>query len=136
MSVRPVVVVLLTAAALTGCGTSAHDAVKAKVEQYGRATRAHDYKTICGQVLAPSLLERLNSFGVGCEQAMAIAYNSVQDATLGVGKITVHGKSASVVVLSLATNEPSSLATIQLVDTAQGWRVSSVVTPVTSNGGQ
>ena len=123
---RAPAVALLTAMALAGCGTNARDAVKAKVEQYAKATRQHDYKTICTQVLAPTLVQRLNAFGVGCEQAMAIAYSSVRDATLGVGKITVSGKSASVIVLSLAANQPSSLRTIRLLDTSQGWRISSV----------
>jgi hypothetical protein len=126
MSPRTLVVALLTAAALAGCGTSAREAVKAKVEQYARATRQHDYKTICTQVLAPTLVQRLDAFGVGCERAMAIAYGTVKDATLGVGKVTVSGKSASVVVLSLAANQPSSLRTIRLVETSQGWRVTSV----------
>jgi hypothetical protein len=126
MSPRAPAVALLTAALLAGCGTSARDAVKAKVEQYANATRKHDYKTICTQVLAPALVQRLDAFGVGCEQAMAIAYRSVKDATLGVGKVTVSGKSASVIVLSLAANQPSSLRTIRLVETSQGWRVSSV----------
>jgi hypothetical protein len=121
--------------ALTGCGTSARDAVKAKVEQYAQATRHHDYKTICSQVLDPAIVKRLNSYGVGCEQAMAIAYNSVKNATLGVGKVTVTGRSASVIVLSLASNQPSSLATILLVDTNHGWRISSVHTPVAATGG-
>jgi hypothetical protein len=135
MSVRLLVVALLTSLALGGCGTSARDAVKAKVEQYAQATRDHDYRTICTQVLAPAIVQRLNGYGVGCEQAMAIAYNSVKDATLGVGKITVHGKSASVVVLSLAANQPSTLATILLVDTPHGWRISSEHNPVGTGGG-
>ena len=125
MSARALLVAVLTPLALAGCGTSARDAVKAKVEQYGQATRKHDYKTLCTQVLAPSLVARLNSYGVGCEQAMGIAYGSVKDATLGVGKVTVSGKSASVVVLSLARNEPSSLSTILLEDTSHGWRIIS-----------
>jgi hypothetical protein len=135
MRPRSLVVALLTSLAIAGCGTSARDAVKAKVEQYGKATRNHDYQTICTQVLAPSILIRLKSYGVSCEKAMTIAYSSVKDATLGVGKVTVHGKSASVVVLSLAANEPSSLATVLLVDTSQGWRISSVHTPVAATGG-
>jgi hypothetical protein len=125
MSVRTLGVVLLTAGVLSGCGTSARDAVKAKVEQYGRATRDHDYKTLCTQVLAPSLVARLTSFGLSCERAMTIAYGPVKDATLGVGKVTVNGTSASVIVLSLAANQPSSLGTVQLVKTAQGWRIIS-----------
>jgi hypothetical protein len=126
MSPRVPAVALLTAVALAGCGTSARDAVKAKVEQYASATRRHDYKTICGKVLAPTLVQRLEAYGVGCERAMSIAYGSVKDAALGVGKVTVSGKSASVIVLSLAADQPSSLRTIRLVNTSQGWRISSV----------
>ena len=125
MSARHAFAIAVTALALGGCGTSARDAVKAKVEQYGRATHNHDYKTLCTQVLAPTLVARVSSYGLTCERAMAIAYGSVRDATLGIGKVSVSGKSASVVVLSLAANQPSSLSTILLTNTSQGWRIIS-----------
>ncbi len=115
--------------ALTGCGTSASDAVKAKVQQFAKATRDHDYRTICTQVLAPDLIARLRTTGVSCERAMQIALGSVQDPTLSVGKVTISGSSAAAIVLSVAKNEEATLGTIKLTDTSGGWRIASLTSP-------
>ncbi len=120
--------------ALTGCGTSASDAVKAKVQQFARATRIHDYKTICSEVLAPDLIGRLRTTGVSCERAMQIALGSVQDPTLSVGKVTITGSSAAAIVLSVARNQEASLSTIKLTNTSGGWRIAALSSPVGGPG--
>jgi hypothetical protein len=76
---RALLAVVATTAAclLAGCGTSDHDQVQAKVEQFVRAIAAHDYRTICTQVLGPHLLGQLAAGGIGCEQAMGISLGRV-----------------------------------------------------------
>ena len=118
------------AAALTGCGTSERDDVQAKVQQFVHAAADRDYKTICGQVLAPSLLEHLAAGGVGCEQAMQIALGRVQSPTLSIGRVTISGSTASVITLTAARGQEASLDAIQLVKTGQGWRITSLGSPV------
>jgi hypothetical protein len=129
---RPVALILLLGAtgALTGCGTSASDAVRAKVDQLATAAAAHDYRTLCQQVLAPSLIERLSSAGVSCEQGMAIAFGPVQQPSLSIGKVTVHGSQASVIVLSTARNQLASVDSVELQQTSHGWRVSALASPI------
>jgi hypothetical protein len=121
--------VLGAACALGGCGASERQQVQAKVEQFVTATAHQDTKTLCDQVLAPSLLARLSSTGIGCRQAMGIFVQSVRDPTLSIGRITVRGSTASAVALTGATGQRSGLEAIELVRGAHGWRVSSLGSP-------
>jgi hypothetical protein len=116
---------LLVAAALSGCGASEADQVRAKVEQFVHAVGAHDARTVCQQVLAPSLADRFSSEGLTCERGIGIFFKSVQDPTLSVGKVTVDGDTASVPVLAGARCQRLTVARLHLVKTSVGWRISS-----------
>jgi hypothetical protein len=129
------IVILVFSCALAGCGASARDEVQAKLQQFAKATASGDYKTLCEQVLAPSLLRRLSSAGLGCEPAMKIFVQSVQDPTLSVARIKVSGKSASAVALTAAHGQRAALNTIELINTDQGWRVSSLGSPAAGTAG-
>jgi hypothetical protein len=127
------IVAALGACALAGCGASDRDQVKSKVQQLASAAAKHDYTVICEQVLAHSLISRLEGAGVGCEQAMQVAFGSVQDPTLAIGKITVSGDAAHVATLTGAKGQTPSLDTIDLVKTSDGWRISSLAAPIAPN---
>jgi hypothetical protein len=120
--------------ALAGCGTTPGDAVRTKVQQFASATRNHDYKTICTQVLAPDLTARLSTTGVTCEQAMQIALGSVRKPALSIGKVTVTGSTAAVIVLTVAQGQQASLSTIGLTRTGGGWRIASLQEPAPRSG--
>ena len=115
-----------TVTVLAGCGSSPRDDVKAKVEQFAQATANRDYTTICKEILAPSLLARLTSSGITCPQAMQVALGSLQRPTLSIGKVSVSGSSASVVTLTTAQGQQASIATLELVRTAAGWRIAAL----------
>jgi hypothetical protein len=117
------------AVAVAGCGTSAHDQVQSKVGQFLTAISAHDYRTLCTQVLAPSLLVRLKNGGISCEQAMRISLSDVHDPILSVGRITVSGSTAQAITLSGAKGEKGAFESIGLLDTSHGWRISSLAAP-------
>jgi hypothetical protein len=129
------IVIVVFSCALAGCGASARDEVQVKLQQFANATASGDYKTLCEQVLAPSLLRRLSSAGLGCEPAMKIFVQSVQDPTLSVARIKVSGKSASAVALTAANGQRAALNTIELINTDQGWRVSSLGSPAAGTAG-
>jgi hypothetical protein len=120
---------------LSGCGASEREQVQAKVEQFVHATAAKDYKTLCGQVLAPVLLERFAAVNLPCEQAMQIALSGVHNPTLSIGRIIVNGKQASAITLTSARGQQGSRDAIGLVKTGQGWRVASLGSPVTALAG-
>jgi hypothetical protein len=124
------VTAVLLAATVAGCGTNETSAVKAKVTQFANAVASHDYETICTQVLAPQLLADVAAGGIGCEHAMRIALSSVHDARLTVGAVTVDGNRASVLTVAEALREKALLTKVELIDTANGWRISSLGNPV------
>jgi hypothetical protein len=123
------IVIVGIATALGGCGATESDQVRAKVEQFVSATSGRDYKTLCGQVFAPSLLAHLAGGGLSCEEAMQIALGGVSNPTLSIARITVHGGTASAITLTGARGQRAALSAIELVKTSQGWRVSSLGSP-------
>jgi hypothetical protein len=124
------VALAIVACALGGCGTSTSDQVKAKVAQFAHAVRAKDGRTLCDQVLAPTLLERFASIGLPCVKAMQVFLGSVHDPTLAVGRVVITGTKAEAITLSGASGQIGSLSAIQLVNTTNGWRVSGLGSPL------
>jgi hypothetical protein len=101
------------------------------MSQFVTATASKDYKALCGQVLAPSLLARLAAASVPCEQAMRIALSSVRSPVLSIARITVSGDTATAITLSGARGQEGSVDSIGLVKTSHGWRVASLGSPIT-----
>ncbi|MFZ1997709.1 MAG: hypothetical protein WAU75_26560 [Solirubrobacteraceae bacterium] len=115
--------------ALSGCGANASEQVQAKLEQFAHAVAVRDTGTLCSQVLAPDLVGHLNAAGLSCQQAMRTFVQSVSNPSLSVTRVHVKGASASAVVLARATGQPSSLESVQLTDTSNGWRLTSLASP-------
>jgi type IV pilus biogenesis protein CpaD/CtpE len=120
------------AAAIGGCGANDADAVRAKVRQFARAVGTHDYATICNQVLAPVLLADLAKGGIGCQQAMKIALAQVNQPHLVLGPVTVSGSTATALTISQAQGQKTLLTSLHLVQTQNGWRISSLGAPLGS----
>ncbi len=119
--------------ALAGCGQSAHDAVQSKVQQFLQATAGHEYRILCTEVLGPALLARLKAGGIPCEEAMSIALGRVHAPILSIGRITVDGDHAQAITLSGAAGQRGAFETIDLVNTSNGWRISSLASPQVSS---
>jgi uncharacterized lipoprotein YajG len=117
---------VLVACALSACGASSRAEVQAKLQQFVHATASGDYKTLCQQVLSQSLIARVAATGHTCQQAMQIFLQSVQDPTLSVGKVTVKGHNATAVTLTTARGQRATVASVKLVQTSNGWRVSAL----------
>jgi hypothetical protein len=130
MRLTAAIVSVMTACALTGCGTSARDQVRAKVQQFAAAAAHKDYGTICQQVLAPALVEHLTANHIRCEDALRLALSPVRKPTLSIGPVTVKGKAASVYTLTLAEGQQASLNVLHLIDTSDGWRITSLNAPL------
>jgi hypothetical protein len=130
MRLRAAIVLVVTACGLAGCGASAKDQVRAKVQQFADAASHKDYVTICQQVLAPGLVEHLTANHIPCEEALRFALGNVEHPTLSIGPVSVRGKAASVYTLSLAQGQQASLNVLRLIDTPDGWRISSLNAPL------
>ena len=128
----PSILLVIVACTLGGCGSSAKDQVRDKVNQFASATSHKDYATICNQVLSPALVKHLTANGIACEKAMRLALGKVVKPTLSIGQITVKGKTANVITLTVAQGQPASLDVLQLIDTGGGWRISSLHSPLPS----
>lgn len=118
------------AAVIGGCGTSDSDLVRAKVRQFAHAVAVHDYTTICHQVLAPVLLADLAKGGIGCRQAMRIALGHVNEPHLVLGPVRVTGRTATALTISQAQGQKTLLTSLRLVQTQNGWRISSLGGPL------
>jgi hypothetical protein len=126
----PRAIVLLGAAyALAGCGATSGDQVQAKLQQFAHAVAAKDAPTLCRQVLAPSLVNRLEAAGLSCHQAMETFLASVSDPTMSVSKVHVKGSTATAVVLTGARGQPAAIESVNLVNTDNGWRLTSLASP-------
>jgi outer membrane murein-binding lipoprotein Lpp len=124
------IVLVLTACALAGCGASAKDQVRAKVQQFAAAAKQKDYRTICDEVLAPALVAHLTANHIPCVDAMRLALGSVRNPTLSIGPVTVRGKAASVYTLTVAQGQQASLDVLHLIETGDGWRITSLNAPL------
>ena len=125
---RPLLLVAL-AATLAGCGGSGpsdEQLVARTVASFGRATAAKDYRTLCGRILAPALIAKVEQIGLPCEQALAKALGDVQDPRLSVGKITVTGDRATAEIRTSATGQAPSRDTLDLQRVRGAWRIASL----------
>jgi hypothetical protein len=131
--VRRVAAAALLALALAGCGSKDtppdSDQVRAALVEFGKATAAHDYKTMCTRLLAPVLLDKLRQVGLSCEQALEQGLGEVRSPKLSVGKITVKGDTASAEVRTSAEGQAPSTDTVQLRRINGKWRISALSTP-------
>ena len=119
---------LCLSGALAGCGASSGQQVQAKLQQFAHAVAGHNASVLCGQVLAPALVQRLTEAGLDCEQAMQTYFASVSDPTLSISKVSVRGSTASAVVLAAAKGQEAAVESVQLIDTRNGWRLASLGT--------
>ena len=116
---------------LAGCGDdgpSPEQQVRDAVVEFGRATAAKDYRTLCDRLLAPSLIEEVESIGLPCEVALRRGLGQVRDPRLTIGRIEVRDDRASAQVRTTAAGEQPSEDTLELVDVDGSWKISSLGT--------
>ena len=129
---RPVrgslIALIVGAAGLSGCGGGPPDSeqVHAAVEAFGQATAAKDDQRLCDRLLAPDLVEEVESSGLPCEAAMRQGLGEVTAPTLTIGAIKVDGDKATAQVNSAAQGQPPSRDTLQLVRVNDSWRIASL----------
>jgi Putative lumazine-binding len=123
----PAVALLL----LAGCGEGGptpEEQVRSTVTEFGRATAAKDYQTLCDRLLAPSLVEEVESIGLPCEVALRQGLGKVREPRLTIGRIQVTDDTASAEVRTSASGEEPSKDTLELVNLDGTWKISSLGT--------
>ncbi|HWK27335.1 MAG TPA: nuclear transport factor 2 family protein [Solirubrobacter sp.] len=126
---RGPLVALGAALVVCGCGgggPSDSERVHAVVEAFGKASAAKDYQRLCDSLLAPKLVEEVESAGLPCELALKQGLGDVTAPKLTIGTIRVDGDSATADVQSTAEGQQPSRDTLQLVRVGGSWRIASL----------
>jgi hypothetical protein len=116
---------------LVGCGEGGptpEEQVRSTVTEFGRATAAKDYQMLCDRLLAPSLVEEVESIGLPCEVALRQGLGKVREPRLTIGRIQVHEDKASAEIRTSAAGEEPSKDTLELVNLDGTWKISSLGT--------
>jgi hypothetical protein len=114
---------------LAGCGESGptpEEQVRSTVAEFGRATAAKDYTALCDHILAPELIEEVESIGLPCERALRQGLGDVEDPRLTIGTIKIDDDKASAEVRTSAAGEEPSQDTLELVNLDGVWKISSL----------
>jgi hypothetical protein len=116
---------------LVGCGDrgpTPEEQVRSTVTEFGRATAAKDYQTLCDRLLAPSLVEEVESIGLPCEVALRPGLEEVREPRLTIGRVEVREDRASAEIRTSAAGEEPSRDTLELVNLDGTWKISSLGT--------
>jgi hypothetical protein len=131
------VAALMGAATLAGCGADSEggggpDAttqVRAVVARFGVATRTHDYQTICDDLLADDLVNKIEAIGLPCESALSRGLGDVKNPTLTINEVSISGARALVSIHTTAAGQPASDDALQLVRESNRWKIASLAAP-------
>jgi predicted small lipoprotein YifL len=116
---------------LAGCGEQGptpEEQVRSTVTEFGRATAAKDYQALCDRILAPSLVEEVESIGLPCEVALRQGLDEVEEPRLTIGRIDIREDEASADIRTSAAGEEPSRDTLELVNLDGTWKISSLGT--------
>ena len=114
---------------LAGCGESGptpEEQVRSTVAEFGHATAAKDYTALCDHILAPELIEEVESIGLPCQRALRQGLGDVEDPRLTIGTIEIDDDKASAEVRTSAAGEEPSQDTLELVNLDGVWKISSL----------
>jgi hypothetical protein len=120
---------LILVVALAGCGereASPEEQVRETLTALADGTAKKDYQRLCDEVFSKDLLDGITRIGLPCEVAMRNAIGNVENPRMTIGRITIDGKKAKAEIRTSAQGEAPSRDVVELVETTEGWRVSSL----------
>lgn len=121
--------VVIVAVLVLKPGPNENEAVSETLESYAAATRDKDYQTICDDLYAKDLVERVRAAGLPCEVALRTGLEDRQNPRLRVLGVEVNGDQALARVRSTAGGEVPSTDLVRLVKEDGDWRVASLSEP-------
>ncbi len=122
-------VVVVGAVLLLKPGPNDNEAVADTLDDYAAATRDKDYQTICDDLYATDLVDRVRAAGLPCEVALRTGLEDRQNPRLEVLGVEVNGDQALARVRSTAGGEVPSTDLVRLVKEDGDWRVASLSEP-------
>ena len=124
-----IAVVVVAAVLVLKPGPNDSEAVSETLESYAAATRDKDYQTICDELYAKDLVDRVRAAGLPCEVALRTGLEDRQNPRLTVLGVEVNGDQALARVRSTAGGEVPSTDLVRLVKEDGDWRVASLSEP-------
>ncbi|MDX6676639.1 MAG: hypothetical protein QOE31_691 [Solirubrobacteraceae bacterium] len=124
-----ILVLLIIAVITLKPGPDSDKQVRDTLDRYAQATRDKDYQTLCDDLYASALVERIRSAGLPCEVALKTGLEERRNPQLRVLAVEVTGDQAAAKVRSTAIGEVASVDTVRLLKEGDGWRVSSLSEP-------
>jgi ketosteroid isomerase-like protein len=124
-----IAVVVVAAVLILKPGPDENEAVAETLDNYAAATRDKDYQTICDNLYAKDLVERVRAAGLPCEVALRTGLEDRQNPRLQVLGVEVNGDQALARVRSTAGGEVPSTDVVRLVKEDGDWRVASLSEP-------
>jgi ketosteroid isomerase-like protein len=110
-------------------GPNDNEAVSKTLDDYAAATRDKDYQTICDNLYAKDLVDRVRAAGLPCEVALRTGLEDRQNPRLQVLGVEVNGDQALARVRSTAGGEVPSTDLVRLIKEDGEWRVASLSEP-------
>jgi len=103
--------------------------VRDLLSKLAKATAKRDYRTLCEDVLAQSLVKQVETAGVPCADALRAGLGSVREPRLKVVRVSVRGDHAVATVHTSAKGQKSADDTVSLVKSDGAWHVASLTNP-------
>jgi hypothetical protein len=110
-------------------GPDSDKEVRQTLGRYAQATRDKDYQTLCDDLYARELIDRIRSAGLPCEVALRTGLQERRNPQLKVLGVEVSGDQALARTRTTAIGEPPSVDTIRMVRQGGHWRVASLSEP-------
>ncbi len=121
----PIVLVLILLVSVLKPEPNREEEVRAALDRYAAATRDKDYQTLCDELLASDLVERIRNAGLPCEVALRTGLEERRNPTLKVLSVEVDGDRAVARVSGSAAGEVPGTANYRLVREEDDWRIAS-----------
>jgi hypothetical protein len=125
----PIVIVLILLVNALKPEPDREEEVRAALERYVTATRDKDYQTLCDDLYASDLVERIRAAGLPCEVALRTGLEDRKNPQLTVLEVDVTGDEARARVRTTAGGEPTSVDVVRLIDEDGEWHIASLSEP-------
>jgi len=122
----PIAIVAVVVALALKPEPNPEEQVRETLDRFAAATRDKDYQTLCDDLYAQDLVERIRAAGLPCEVALRTGLEDRQNPQLRVLSVDVDGDKATAQVRSTAVGEVPSTDTIALERDGGEWTVSSL----------
>jgi hypothetical protein len=104
---------------------NSEEEVRETLDRFAQASRDKDYQTLCDDLLADELVDRIRSAGLPCEVALRTGLEDRRNPTLTVVAVEVNGDEATARVRGSAAGEVPATTTYRLTREDGDWKIAT-----------